>query len=91
MAVLPCMYIHIWTHDMATKLISVDLEAYQRLDSVQRANGSFSQTIKRVIRSPFDVDAWLRRIRRGGLSEEALDAVEDQVRRRRRRTSRRER
>ena len=36
---------------MATKTISIDVEAYQRLKSVQKENESFSQTIKRVIRN----------------------------------------
>jgi predicted CopG family antitoxin len=76
---------------MATKTISIDLEAYGRLKSVQRENESFSQTIKRVIQKPFDFDAWVRRIESNPLSPEAIAAVEKQVGQRRRPYNRRRR
>jgi len=39
--------------------------------------------IKRVIRPPFDVEAWLDLLRRHHISKEAGEAIEEQVRRRR--------
>lgn len=67
---------------MATKTITIDLEAYDRLKGAQKPNESFSQTIKRVVRKPFDVDAWLKKIDQ--LSPEAVEAIEQQVANRRR-------
>jgi len=73
---------------MATKTISIDLEAYKRLKSVQQHNESFSQVIKRVIKPPFDVEAWLEKIRKNPLSRKAVAAIEEQVRNRSRTSSR---
>jgi hypothetical protein len=39
---------------MATKTITVDLEACKRLKQAQKPRESFSQTIKRVVRPPVD-------------------------------------
>jgi predicted CopG family antitoxin len=68
---------------MATKTISIDLEAYARLKSVQRENESFSQTIKRVIQKPVDVEQWLAAIAKNRPSDGALDVVEQVVAQRR--------
>jgi len=73
---------------MATKTITVDLEAYNRLVAVRGETESFSQAIKRVVRPPLDLDAFRDRIRSARLSEKAANAVEEQVRSRRKRSDR---
>lgn len=62
---------------MATKSITIDLEAYERLRAARQANESFSQTIKRVVPKPLDVEAWLEKARANPLSQETVDAVEE--------------
>ena len=65
---------------MATKTISIDLEAYRRLRSVRRDTESFSQTIKRIVPTPIDVEAYLERLRAVSLSEEGTLGIEQHVR-----------
>jgi len=67
-----------------TKTITVDLEAYRRLESVKRDNESFSEAIKRTIPPPFDLEAYRRRLESLSLSEKAAEAIEEQILRRRR-------
>ncbi|MBN2562585.1 MAG: hypothetical protein JXQ75_16800 [Phycisphaerae bacterium] len=64
---------------MATKTITIDLEAYGRLKRAKKGAESFSQTIKRVVKPPIDVEAWLTRVRRSPMSPKALGAVEKQL------------
>ncbi len=64
---------------MATKTITIDLEAYDRLKQVQKAGESFSETIKRVVRRPFDHNAWLKKVDENQLSEEATAAIEQAI------------
>jgi predicted CopG family antitoxin len=65
---------------VATKTITIDLEAYRRLKGAKKEGESFSQTIKRVVRPPVDLCAWLREIERHPMSRSAMDAVEGAVR-----------
>jgi len=73
---------------MATKTISIDVEAYERLRSVRHDQESFSQTIKRVVRPAFDYEAFRKRLKRLSLSEEAAKAIEEQLCSRRRPSNR---
>lgn len=74
---------------MATKTISIDIEAYERLKAVQQEAESFSQVIKRVVREPLDVRQFVKKIGERPLSDEAVAAVEAQVKNRQRPAGRR--
>ena len=62
---------------MATKTISIDVQAYERLQNVKRPGESFSEVIKRVVRPPPDLEAWFAEIDRSPLSAAAARAVEE--------------
>lgn len=64
---------------MATRTITVDFEAYERLKMVQKPGESFSETIKGVVRRPFDYDGWLKKIQANRLSKEAAAAIEEAI------------
>lgn len=73
---------------MATKTISIDLEAYGRLRGARHENESFSQTIKRVVKPPFDYAAFRKRLAGLSLSDTAAEAIEEQIQSRHRPSNR---
>ena len=64
---------------MATKTISLDLEAYRRLKGEKLKGESFSDVIKRVIQPPLDLETWFRDIQAHPLSRKAIKAIERQI------------
>jgi predicted CopG family antitoxin len=73
---------------MPVKTITLDTEAYNRLKRLRQPNESFSDTVKRVVKEPFDVRAWLKTLQRNALSDQALDAVDEIASQRRRASAR---
>ena len=67
---------------MATKTISIDIEAYDRLRSAKREDESFSEAIKRLVRHPVDLDEWFAELDRKPMDKKARSAVEKAVRER---------
>jgi predicted CopG family antitoxin len=63
---------------MATKTITIDVEAYNRLKAVQHENESFTQTIKRVVPDPVSTEELISLFRRAGaqMSEGFFRGVE---------------
>jgi predicted CopG family antitoxin len=73
------------THSVPTRTITIDVEAYERLKSVQKPDESFSRTIKRVIRRPTDLRAWFAAMDHHVMSRGAAEAIAEQRSRRSRR------
>jgi predicted CopG family antitoxin len=65
---------------MATKTISIDLDAYERLKQAKRPNESFSEAIKRLVAPAMDVAAWLRELDENPLSDRAAKAIRKAIR-----------
>ncbi len=64
---------------MATKTISIDIEAYERLRSAKREEESFSEAIKRLVKHPVDLDEWFAELDREPLDKKAIHAIEKTV------------
>jgi len=74
---------------MAVKTITIDLEAYEILARCKRPGQSFSQTIKQRLGGTMTGSDLLELARRTRLSESTLDAIDEQVKARRRSRPRR--
>jgi predicted CopG family antitoxin len=69
---------------MAVKTITIDLEAYEALARRKRPGQSFSEVIKQHFAGGSTGQDLLDAVKRLRVSEEILDAVEAQIRARRR-------
>jgi predicted CopG family antitoxin len=66
-------------NNVATKTISIDLDAYRRLRSARRGNESFSQVIKRLVHPPVDAAAYVAGIESTTMGRDAANAVREHV------------
>ena len=64
---------------VATKTISIDIEAYERLRAAKRKEESFSEAIKRLVRHPVDLDEWFAELDREPMDKKAIRAIEKAV------------
>ena len=66
---------------MAVKTITIDIAAYEALSKMKRADESFSQVIKRILREDrYSAKNLFNHLAATAFSDETLDAVEKQVR-----------
>ncbi|MBU6412867.1 MAG: hypothetical protein KGS45_05290 [Planctomycetes bacterium] len=64
---------------MADRHVQLDKEAIARLESDRAPGESLSDTVKRVVKPSFDVDAWLRKLKENPASPAMIRALEEQV------------
>ena len=64
---------------MEQKTISIDADAYERLEGVRRAGESLSDTIKRVVWDPRPFEAVLEQLASDPLSDDAIEAIEQVI------------
>lgn len=74
---------------MAVKTITIDMEAYGRLKWAKHGNESFSDVIKRMFKPPVDIVTLVKNL--NDLSDEAVNAIEQQVEPRRTKPARKRR
>lgn len=74
---------------MADRHVQLDKEAIARLESARAPGESLSDTVKRVVKPSFNVDAWRKRTSRLSFSPEATRAMEEQVKNRLKRSRKR--
>ena len=65
---------------MAVKTITIDMEAYEMLARERRANESFSEVIKRRLRSEATASNLLKHLHELALDEDTLDRLDEIVR-----------
>jgi len=68
---------------MPSKRISIDDEAFGRLDRIRRPGESISDVIKRVVHDQASAAEWLQTLEGRSLDEAAFEAIEQQIENRR--------
>ena len=64
---------------MATKTISLDLEAYERLKQAKNPDESFSAVVKRLVPPPVDLDAWFAALEGDPLDPKTVEGVAEMI------------
>lgn len=80
---LPLCVWYVYVRCMATKTISIDLEAYRALRRRKRAGQSFSDVIKEHFSGGISAEHFAVIVRDAEVSEQTLDTLDDLIERRR--------